>query len=112
MENIKHEKISYLNKKNENNHFIKKNNNEHNNKNYNNILFKIGSFIIFIIEIIFELLIICINCLGFYFYYKSLDGCHGTQVECLEVLRPNYFYQLGYFCLFSSIITSVIIFLC
>ena len=112
MEKIKHEKISYLNKKNENIHFIKKNNNEHNNKNYKKIFYKIGSFLIYIIEIIFELLIICINCLGFYFYYKSLDGCHGTQVECLEVLRPNYFYQLGYFCLFSSIITSVIIFLC
>ena len=58
MEKIKHEKISYLNKKNENIQLIKKNNNEDNNKNYKNIFYKIGSFLIIIIDIIFELMYI------------------------------------------------------
>lgn len=28
-------------------------------------------------------------------YYKSLEGCVGTQVECLAKLKPSYFFTLG-----------------
>jgi hypothetical protein len=110
MEKIKKEKIRDLNKKTESTHLILLKNKDNNDKF--DIYYKLYGFFIFIFKIIFELMIICINYLGFYFYYKSLNGCKGTQIECLEVLKPKFFYQLGYFCLYSSIITSVIIFLC
>ena len=60
-----------------------------------------------IFSIIFEIIVIGINSYAFYLYFLSLEGCFGTQVECLDKFKPEYFYYLGFMCIYSSLIITL-----
>ena len=66
MEKIKKEKIRDLNKKTESTHLILLKTKDNNDKF--DIYYKLYGLFIFIFKIIFELMIICINYLGFYYH--------------------------------------------
>ena len=48
-----------------------------------------------------------INILSFYFYYLSLEGCIGTQIDCLKIMTLDKFMELFYFDLTSSFLFSI-----
>ena len=41
-----------------------------------------------------------INILSFYIYYISLEGCEGTQIDCLKIMTLDKFIQMFYQVLF------------
>ena len=46
------------------------------------------------------------NLISFYLYYISLEGCEGTQIDCLKVMTLDKFIELFYLVLFSSFLSS------
>lgn len=54
---------------------------------------------------------IFISIIGFYFYYLSLEGCYETQTYCLVNLNPEFFDRLFLYCILSSFILALNIFL-
>ena len=59
-----------------------------------------------IFSITIEIIFVGLNSYAFYLYFLSLEGCTGTQVECLDKFKPEYFYYLGFMCIYSSLIIS------
>ena len=45
---------------------------------------------------IMDIIALLINIYSIYLYYKSLEGCVGTQIECLKVMTLAKFYKLFY----------------
>ena len=48
-----------------------------------------------------------INILSFYLFYLSLEGCIGTQIDCLKIMTLDKFIELFYLVLFSSFLFSL-----
>ena len=47
-----------------------------------------------------------INILSFYLYYLSLEGCVGTQIDCLKIMTLDKFIDIFNLVLFSSLLSS------
>ena len=43
----------------------------------------------------YDSLTLLLSITSLFCYFKSLEGCVGTQVECLAKLNPSYFFTLG-----------------
>lgn len=43
----------------------------------------------------YDITVLFLNVTSIYFYILSLEGCEGTQVECLSKINPSYFLNLG-----------------
>ena len=43
----------------------------------------------------YDSLTLLLSITSLFCYFKSLEGCVGTQVECLAKLKPSYFFTLG-----------------
>ena len=43
----------------------------------------------------YDSLTLLLSITSLFCYFKSLEGCVGTQVECLARLKPSYFFTLG-----------------
>ena len=50
-----------------------------------------------------------INIISIYLYYKSLEGCVGTQIECLKVMTINKFYEILYQVIISAICINIVL---
>ena len=48
-----------------------------------------------------------INILSFYIYYLSLEGCIGTQIDCLKIMTIDKFIELFCLVLFSSFLFNI-----
>ena len=51
---------------------------------------------IFLNKKIMDIIALFINIYSLYLYYKSLEGCIGTQIECLKVMTLSKFYKMFY----------------
>ena len=58
-----------------------------------------------------NILSLMINILSFYIYYISLEGCEGTQIDCLKIMTLDKFIQMFYQVLFCSFLSSIILIL-
>ena len=54
-----------------------------------------------------NLISLLINILSFYTYYLSLEGCIGTQIDCLKIMTLDKFIEMFYLVLFSSFLLSI-----
>ena len=54
-----------------------------------------------------NLISLLINVLSFYSYYLSLEGCIGTQIDCLKIMTLDKFIEMFYLVLFSSFLLSI-----
>ena len=87
-------------------------NNKNDKKEQKYIILKEPSFFeIFYYEIInnktrMNLISLIINLLSFYLYYLSLEGCIGTQIDCLKIMTLDKFFDIFYLVLFSSFLSS------
>ena len=58
---------------------------------------------------LFNTLFFYLNILGFYSYRKTLEGCVGTQEECLKMDIINFFKNLVIYMIYSILIVSTTI---
>ena len=54
-----------------------------------------------------NIITLLINLLSFYLYYLSLEGCIGTQIDCLKIMTIDKFFELFYLVIFSSFLLSI-----
>ena len=48
-----------------------------------------------------------LNIFSFYLFYLSLEGCIGTQIDCLKIMTLDKFIELFYLVSFSSFLISI-----
>ena len=48
-----------------------------------------------------------LNIFSFYLYYLSLEGCIGTQIDCLKIMTLDKFIELFYLVSFSCFLISI-----
>ena len=58
-----------------------------------------------------DIIVLLINIYSLYLYYQSLEGCVGTQIECLKIMTINKFYQILNEVLRSSFYLNIVLLL-
>ena len=73
--------------------------------------FQIIFYRIFFNKTLMNLIALIINLFAILFYYDSLEGCVGTQIECLKVMTLAKFYTIFYQVMTSSFLVNIVLIL-
>lgn len=55
----------------------------------------------------YDITVLLLNLTSISFYIFSLEGCEGTQVECLSKINPTYFLNLGIYGVIAGVTLSL-----
>ena len=58
-----------------------------------------------------DIVVLIINIFSLYLYYESLEGCVGTQIECLKVMTLAKFYRIFNQVMYSGFFINIVLIL-
>ena len=73
--------------------------------------FEIFYYEIFLNRKLMDIFALILNIFSFYLYYISLEGCVGTQIECLKVMTINKFFDFVYEVIFCCFFFNLVLLL-
>ena len=71
-------------------------------------IFQIFYYEIFLDKKIMDIVALITNIFSIYLYYKSLEGCVGTQIECLKVMTLAKFYRIFNQVIYSGFFINIV----